>query len=71
MGVDNVDCVLNDPVGRYGIPQPGNPLWTVDPDNPSVHAVNGFPLCIPRANPDPACPAKNRPMSGTTPINTL
>jgi hypothetical protein len=47
-GANNFDCVLNDPVGRYGIPQPGNELWTSDPDNPSIIATSGFPMCIPR-----------------------
>jgi hypothetical protein len=61
VSASNIDCVLNDPVGRYGIPQTGQELWTVDPDNPSIHATNGFPVCIPRSASDPACPSKNRP----------
>ncbi|KAK0101018.1 hypothetical protein ONS95_012994 [Cadophora gregata] len=73
IGASNVDCVLNDPVGRFGLSQSGNELWTSDPDNPSIHAVNGFPVCIPRSTTDPLCPAKNRPNDPATgkPITTL
>lgn len=64
IGASNINCVLNDPVGRFGIPQPGHELWAVDPDNPSIRAANGFPLCIPRSTTDdPLCPNKNRPLS--------
>lgn len=65
IGASNVDCVLNDPSGRFGLPQSGNELWAVDPDNPSIHAVNGFPVCIPRSADDSLCPAKNRPNGAT------
>ncbi|KAJ7618900.1 hypothetical protein DFH06DRAFT_1107110 [Mycena polygramma] len=51
-----VECVLNDPLGRFGRPFTGNPLWTVDPDNPSVHSTTGVPLCIPRNATDSECP---------------
>ncbi|KAH7389158.1 hypothetical protein BKA64DRAFT_131605 [Cadophora sp. MPI-SDFR-AT-0126] len=73
IGASNFDCVLNDPVGRFGLPQTGNELWTSDPDNPSIHAVNGFPVCIPRSAADPLCPAKNRPTDPATgrPVTTM
>jgi len=40
-------------------------LWSVDPQNPSVHSFSGFPMCIPRSANDPACPAGNRPKDAT------
>lgn len=55
------DCVLNDPVGRFALPYTQHPLWSVDPDNPSVKSTTGFPLCIPRSAADAKCPTKNRP----------
>ncbi|KAJ7847618.1 hypothetical protein B0H14DRAFT_3867439 [Mycena olivaceomarginata] len=61
--VDNVvECVLNDPLGRYGHAYTANPLWSVDPDNPSVRASTGFPVCIPRNSTDHECPLTNRPL---------
>ncbi|KAH9207642.1 hypothetical protein DL95DRAFT_374068 [Leptodontidium sp. 2 PMI_412] len=73
IGASNIDCVLNDPAGRFGLQQSGNELWTADPDNPSIHAVNGFPVCIPRSTTDSLCPAKNRPNDPATgrPVTTL
>ena len=74
------------PTGRYGRAH-GSPCllcpndmviesnfdrrFTVDQDNPTVHARTGFPVCIPRFNPfdpanggdDPLCPQANRPIS--------
>ncbi|KAJ6535725.1 hypothetical protein B0H19DRAFT_1080176 [Mycena capillaripes] len=55
-------CVLNDPLGRYGHPYTAYPLWSVDPDNPSVRSSTGFPLCIPRNSTDSECPLTNRPV---------
>jgi hypothetical protein len=60
--MDGVDCVINDPAGRYGPVYNGDPLWSSDPDNPSIHAVNGFPVCIPTASNNATCPPKNRPL---------
>lgn len=77
---------INDPVGRFGKahastdnPQPDavleegyDPRFTADTDNPTIRAVTGFPMCIPRTNPfsaaetegdDPLCPEANRPRS--------
>ncbi|KAJ6524493.1 hypothetical protein B0H19DRAFT_972034 [Mycena capillaripes] len=62
--VDTLECVLNDPLGRYGFPYTKNPLWTVDPDNPSIHSSTGVPLCIPRNTTDSECPLTNRPVDG-------
>ncbi|WP_262964887.1 hypothetical protein [Methylobacter psychrophilus] len=45
--------------------------FTVDTDNPTIHAATGFPMCIPRAYPfgiggdtDALCPQQNRPKQG-------
>lgn len=62
-GSGGIDCVINDPVGRYGRPYTANPLWAADTDNPSIHAQNGFPMCIPRDSSDLLCPSKNRPLN--------
>ncbi|KAJ7026715.1 hypothetical protein C8F04DRAFT_966139 [Mycena alexandri] len=62
--IDTLECLLNDPLGRFGIAYTDNPLWTVDPDNPSVRATTGVPLCIPRNTTDPECPLTNRPTDG-------
>ncbi|KAH6671197.1 hypothetical protein B0J14DRAFT_656180 [Halenospora varia] len=71
-GTDELDCVINDPTGRYGPAFTGNPLFTADPDNPRIHATNGFPLCISRngAGNDPLCPNGNR-SGGATPQTTF
>ncbi|KAF7345209.1 hypothetical protein MSAN_01897400 [Mycena sanguinolenta] len=62
--VRSLECVLNDPLGRYGLPYTDNPLWTVDPDNPSIHTATGVPVCIPRNSTDSECPLTNRPTDG-------
>ena len=57
---------INDPSGRYGFAHSPDPRWTVDPDNPSVAAGNGYPMCIPRIAPpkiDLSCPLFNRPLN--------
>lgn len=45
-----------------------DPRFTVDQDNPTVHAATGYPMCIPRTNPfkqgdDQDCPMSNRPFA--------
>ncbi|KAJ7139026.1 hypothetical protein C8R44DRAFT_727142 [Mycena epipterygia] len=62
--VDNMEAVLNDPLGRFGLPYTHYPLWTVDAENPSVRSSTGFPLCIPRNSTDSECPLTNRPVDG-------
>lgn len=75
---------INDSIGRFGKPHasPSNPQLgavietdydprlTADTDNPTIRAITGFPMCIPRSNPfdvaqgdDPLCPESNRPRS--------
>jgi hypothetical protein len=69
---DTTDPALND--GRYGRPNPASPAaapdpnsrfpdprFTVDQGNPTVHALTGYPMCVPRSGNDPRCPAGNRP----------
>ncbi|KAJ7145994.1 hypothetical protein C8R44DRAFT_656035 [Mycena epipterygia] len=63
--IDNeVEVVLNDPLGRFGHVYTVNPLWTVDTDDISVYATTGFPLCVPRNSTDAECPLTNRPTDG-------
>jgi len=62
-----IEMVINDPIGRYGIPYLDNPLWAADTDNPSITSLTGMPMCIQRpfaanATDDPLCPTKNRPI---------
>jgi hypothetical protein len=51
-----------DPTGRYGRIQTTNmdDRFCVDPDNPTIRAATGFPMCIPRSDPavadDVLCP---------------
>ncbi len=83
------------PTGRFGLShgKPGSnaevieanfdPRFTVDQDNPTLRALTGYPMCIPRAFPfttatlagidDPLCPQANRPIQvagggKTTPV---
>ena len=68
---------LNDPVGRYGRSMSPDVRFTVDPDNPTIMAGTGYPMCLPRTAPvggvttDALCPEGNRPISvaatGTSP----
>ncbi len=64
---------LNDPViaglgtGRFSAGQSPDARFSVDQDNPTVHAATGYPMCIPRTDPagaaDPLCPQSNRPLA--------
>jgi hypothetical protein len=63
---------LNDPAGRYGRVSSPDVRFTSDPDNPTVVAGTGFPMCIPRsdptgATPDALCPEAQRNPSGVLP----
>jgi hypothetical protein len=46
-----------DPDGRFGLSEDERDTtgmdgrFVVDPDNPTIHAVSGFPVCIPRQEP--------------------
>jgi hypothetical protein len=50
---------MTDPNSRFP-----DPRFTVDQDNPTVHAATGYPMCVPRPGNDLECPAKNRPVDG-------
>ena len=56
---------INDPLGRYGWAHSPDPRWSVDADNPTIAAGDGYPMCIPKFDPakkvDPDCPIYNRP----------
>ena len=57
---------INDPSGRYGWAHSPDPRWSVDPDNPTIAAGDGYPMCIPRFAPpkvDASCPFYNRPLN--------
>jgi hypothetical protein len=62
--------VINDPSGRFGLANgvggkaTPDARFSVDADNPTIHALSGYPMCVPRvASPaiDPRCPSTNRP----------
>lgn len=61
---------INDPSGRYGRINSPDRRFTVDPDNPTIMAGTGYPMCLPRVAPpallaaetDPLCPQGNRPL---------
>jgi len=56
---------INDPHGRFGRAQSPDPRFSVDDQNPTIHAATGYPMCVPRTDPatadDPLCPQANRP----------
>jgi hypothetical protein len=71
---------INDPLGRFGLAHGGpgsgaaliepsyDQRFSIDEESPTIHALTGFPMCIPRSNPatdadDPLCPQANRPRS--------
>lgn len=35
--------------------------FQVDQGNPTIHALTGYPMCVPRSASDPECPQSNRP----------
>src|SRR3954452_4421594 len=56
---------INDPNGRFGRKQSPDGRFSVDVQNPTIHAGTGYPMCVPRQDPasadDPLCPQANRP----------
>jgi hypothetical protein len=66
---------LNDPNGRFSKGQSPDTRFSVDDQNPTIHAASGYPMCVPRDNPfnsdgsiaperdDPLCPQRNRPLA--------
>jgi hypothetical protein len=60
---------INDPDGRFGRVRTPDARFTVDSENPTIHAATGYPMCIPRVDPsvgDPLCPEGNRPRDPMT-----
>jgi hypothetical protein len=63
---------INDPLaaglttGRYSIGQSPDKRFTSDPDNPTITAATGFPMCLYGAD-TAVCPQGNRPILPTVP----
>lgn len=72
---------LNDPTvaglgkGRFSAGQSPDFRFRADQDFPTVHAVTGYPICIPRTDPqvadDSLCPKRNRSLGPTVTRYTL
>jgi hypothetical protein len=67
---------INDPVGRYTSPPALNSTdlrFTVDPDNPTIIAATGYPMCLPRGSQagDAQCPQGNRPIAAVDPVTGI
>jgi hypothetical protein len=66
---------INDPNGRFGRKQSPDSRFSVDDENPTIHAGTGYPMCVPRTDPtvaggdDPLCPQANRPARMATTVN--
>lgn len=71
---DQAVVELNDPLGRFGLKHSPDERFSVDEENPTIHAMTGYPMCVPRTDPkrnpvtgvmagldDPLCPQQNRP----------
>ncbi|MDI3467283.1 MAG: hypothetical protein OJF50_006104 [Nitrospira sp.] len=54
-------AMIDDPNSRFP-----DPRFTVDQGNPTVHALTGYPMCVPRSAVDSECPSVNRPAGLTT-----
>jgi hypothetical protein len=58
---------INDPTARFSIGKSPDSRFSVDDQNPTIHAATGYPMCIPRTDPrladDPKCPQRNRPLA--------
>lgn len=56
---------INDPNSVYAPADP-NPMvdtrFMVDEENPTIHSMTGYPMCVPRSDNDPECPLGNRPL---------
>lgn len=69
-GMPDTRVRINDPSGMYGLadsaPTKVSPdmRFSVDTDNPTIHSLTGYPMCVPRQDPtagvDPLCPITNR-----------
>ncbi|MBV1694908.1 MAG: hypothetical protein KGP27_10655 [Hyphomicrobiales bacterium] len=59
---------INDVNGRFSKGQSPDSRFNVDDENPTIRAVTGYPMCVPRNDPtigpdDPRCPQRNRPLA--------
>lgn len=85
-GRDDVVLEINDPLitdtndpafgkGRYSAGQSSDARFTADPANPTIRSITGYPMCIPRLDPDVAddtfCPQRNRPANGASSCRSL
>lgn len=66
---------IND-VGKVYGANNGSPdeRFGVDPENPTIHAQTGYPMCLPGVAPpaiDPNCPLGNRPLAAGKPLATF
>lgn len=66
---------INDAGKVYGANN-GSPdeRFGVDPENPTIHALTGYPMCLPGVAPpgiDANCPLGNRPIAGGKPLSTF
>jgi hypothetical protein len=65
------------PTGRFSAGQSPDPRFSVDQENPTIHAATGFPMCVPRTDPtlaggdDPLCPQANRPALKPVTVNAV
>lgn len=66
---------INDPTKTYGANNSSPDIrFSVDPDNPTIHAQTGYPMCLPAVAPpasDPNCPIGNRPPAGSGALKTF
>ncbi len=67
-GLSNTEQFSPTRIPPPDIPDPRYPddRFQVDQGNPTVHALTGYPMCVPRAANDPECPHKNRPLTVLT-----
>lgn len=56
---------ISDPNAVFSVGYSEFPFFTADDENPSISSFSGFPMCIPRNESDPLCPASNRPFQGS------
>ena len=69
MTIDGITTLqVNDPFGRFGRAQSPDARFSVDDQNPTIHAGTGYPMCVPRTRvdqgvDDPLCPQNNRPLA--------
>ncbi len=66
---------INDATGRYdhhaAVPPGIDTRFTVDTENPTIHALTGFPMCLPRDAADIECPQANRPAAAGKPLTNF